>query len=525
MSKNFYAEQPYIIRNTNNYYIHNHVDNIGKLQGGSFNDIFSTFNEQKKQAASEAVKNQYKSLLTNRHNMGSTDKEGQDFINQLLDPNRGDELVSELNKALSEELDKIADSKNIIKLLDAVKNKEVRTPKGKIEDNLKELCGQLNDILEVVRAGLEIYQRDGKNLLTGLAYKQQYTREDYGKHLENKIKELKKQLSKQGTFNLNEEQIDQIISNLQILADVLKTGVTKSSGETLTFGAIKHIFNQNILSTGLGEAIAFKTEDLAESTLLNFLVDENNINQSIESTGTSTFKIHMTDSQGRPLNKTEGKKTFGKTDIKLNNIYLSLSDISGEYDGLLELTLGISNKLYQSVKYNTTNPTGQGEFEVGRGLTVDQGLRMLLTSKRDFYLAYNILGWNNNPKVAQAVSNLQDALFTRSVIYLFGSRGGPEDFAGFLLLNGKITPLWDVILYVIQNNVGKTHSLQQKMSENNRGAISFSLGTKEQRLAMTSFQYMHANPKMRSQLVNDAVRASSMAGYIRPAKLAQALNK
>lgn len=525
MGKSFYLEQPYIIKGTSNYYIHNHVNNIGKLQGGNFNDIFAVFNEQKKQAASEAVKTQYKNLLTNRHNMGSNSKGGQDFINQILDPNRGDKLLSELNTALAEELDKITDSNNIIKLLDAVKNTNVRTPKGKIDENLKELCNQLNDILQVVNAGLEIYKRDGKNLLTGLAYKQQYTREDYGKNLEKKIKELKKQLTKQGTFNLNEDQINQIINNLQILADDLKTGTTKSSDETLTFNAIKHIFNQNILSTGLGEAIVFKTEDLAKSTLFNFIVDENKKNQSIESTGGMTFKIRMTDTEGNLSNQVEGKKTFGKTDIKLNNIFLSLSDIDSDYEGSLELTLGISNKLYQSVDYRADNPTGQGEFEVGKGLTVDQGLRMLLSSQREFYLAYNILGWNNNPKVSQAVINLQDALFTRSLIYLFSSRGGPEDFSNFLLLNGKITSLWDVILYAIQNNVGITHSVQQKMAANDRGAISFSLGTKDQRLAMIAFQYNHANPKVRSQLVSDAIKASTMSGYIRPAKLAQALNK
>jgi len=46
---------------------------------------------------------------------------------------------------------------------------------------------------------------------------------------------------------------------------------------------------------------------------------------------------------------------------------------------------------------------------------------------------------------------LNEVILTRQIIRLFSSRGGNEDFAQFMFVNGQIVPIWDIIMSTIEN--------------------------------------------------------------------------
>ena len=508
MSKDLY-KRPYTYFGS--YYIHLHAHNIGKLNGGTFNDIYTSFEGYKENNTTKALMKQY-AYLTNQMITNNTDSNIKQLLDYDLDPERGNRVLNSLDQVIKEGLQEVTNTKNINKILANSSNKSISTWSATTINDMKKLGQQLNEMLAILQESFELFRKEGKSVLITLA--EEKSMGDYANSLEDAIRRLKNKLKK-GVFDLDKDQINHTLNKMESIITALRSGKT-SKGEDLTYNALKHSFNQYVFSTGLGEAIAFKSEDLAKSTILQGL-------ENMDLTGGSTTKIQLFDADGKPTSSREGVKAYGKADIQFPYISLSFADeVTGE-SGNIVMSIGISNKLYKTVKFSADNETRDGEFSVGGGLTLDQALRQSFNSQRLLYLAYNIFGWNNDSQVSNAVINLQDIIFTRSILNIFSSRG-ISDFAGYLLLNGKIVSVLEVINYALQHNIGVSHSKQAELGDN-ATAISFSLGSSKQHNAIIAFQkhLKDWSPRERSSSVVDAIKSSSLHGYIRPAKLIQAL--
>ena len=93
------------------------------------------------------------------------------------------------------------------------------------------------------------------------------------------------------------------------------------------------------------------------------------------------------------------------------------------------------------------------------------------------YLVYNTFAWTsqsapksggsmiNKKDLEQPLIAIQDALFTRAVIYLFGSRG-KQDFANFIMVNGKLVSLWELIKEVCDERKVQLSATMDKQENN-----------------------------------------------------------
>jgi hypothetical protein len=55
-------------------------------------------------------------------------------------------------------------------------------------------------------------------------------------------------------------------------------------------------------------------------------------------------------------------------------------------------------------------------------------------------------------------SELNDLIATRQIIRLFSSAGTESDFVNFMLLNGKIISVWDIVKYAISSDLSVSKS-------------------------------------------------------------------
>lgn len=505
----------YLLKNTSYYYIHRIMSDIGKLNGGNTTDIYTVFKDYKQKQVSKALKTQYANLFKNAVTQIKTDKNLYELLDYTVDPNRGDKIITEMDKVIKEELEKVGNSQNINKVLDTVQYTKVSQWKSNTIDDMTKLGKQLNEMLNILQEAFDVFREGGTKVL--LSIDQQQSIPDYAKALAIAVQDYKKRLEdKRRKFSLTSEQINHVLSKMDSLVNALLTGKT-STGGTITYNVLKHLFDQYIFSTGIGEAIAYKASDLAKSTIIQGMAE--NLNLS----GGETTKIQLFDEEGKPISELEGKKTYGKADIQFSNVAIHLENIDEIGSGTLTMTIGISNKLYKTISFREGNEQDPGEFSVGGGLTLDQALREAFGSdQKKLYLAYNIFGYHNKSSIQDAVINLQDIIFTRSIMNIFSSRG-LNDFSGYLLLNGKIISVWEIIQYALETNIGISHSGQRNLGDNATG-ISFSLGSSEQHNALIAFQsHKSWSPEERANSVDTAIKGAGLHGYIRPAKLLQAL--
>ena len=497
------------------FYIHKHVNHIGLMGGGSFNDIYSAFEGYKQNQVSQALKNQY-AYLTKDMMRGNTDSNILSLLDYGTDPNARDTLLTSLDNVVKQGMQEMVNTQEINQVLSKVKKINISEGKEAVTSNFKKLGKQLNEMLLLLQESLEVFRRDGESIL--ITIDEQNSLLDYEEALRNAVVKIHKRLSR-SAFRLNSKQIEHTLNKMETILSMIETGKSKS-GKDLTFDILKHAFNQYVFSTGLGEAIAFRGMADAQSTVFDVV-------HKASLSGADKTRLQLFDENG--IKKETGMEqnsalTYGKADVIFPAIEFSLDD----HPGRIIMDVGVSNKLYKTAYFRYGAENLSGEFSLGGGLTLEQGLYQAFgNNQRRLYLAYNLFGWQNDPSIQTALINLQDIVFTRNIITLFGSRGGSSvDFASYILLNGKIVSLWEVILYALDNNIGISHSLQANGQAEQKG-ISFSIGDKDSHKAMTTFQdYLEIwSIAKRSFSVKDAISKSKMTAHIRPNKLAASVSK
>lgn len=516
------------------YYIHHHAYNIGKLEGININTVSSLFKAYKQQKVNKAVKYQYASLVKDTTFI---DNQSIKFIDENLNVNES--VISKLDSFLKENLQKYYINANqISKALQQVKSNKLSSSTELINssrENLQQFGAELDKAFSIICQTLDLYKANGKEILEGIMLQENSDNPlsllPYAEKVEVAIKKLNN-ANKNKMVSIDRAKIDHVTKTLKILKDNLIAGTMKSKykddddiykNKPITFNAIKNLFEKEIFSVGLGEAIAFKTEQIAAEAPLKMLKDDNGKTKGLKLVGQNSVPLWISNPKGEYASDSilEASRQ-GKVDIKLKNVFISLKDVFGsDYSGKMRLDIGFSNKLYQSVNFNNENISKyNNSFSVGGGLTLEQAINMTFDNLKLKYLAYNTFAWENASETQLALINLQDTLFTRSIVNLFSSRGGKDDFAGYIIINGKLLSIWEIILYAINSNIG----LSRSQSTGQEGIV-FSLGSERTKLADVKKLPWPAGAKLqdvinnRSSFVRDIIRSIPITAYVRPVQL------
>ena len=121
------------------------------------------------------------------------------------------------------------------------------------------------------------------------------------------------------------------------------------------------------------------------------------------------------------------------------------------------IDVGISTKSYVTQFFGDIKNQKKQSFASGSGGTLKEALEAIFDNNiRPLYLSYNIFA--HGSKRPKEVKALNDLILTRQLVRLFSSRGGSKDFSQFMVINGRVVSIWQIIL-ATEKFVGLSNSL------------------------------------------------------------------
>lgn len=462
----------------NGYYIHHYYKNIGRIRKGKNANIFSadfgalsTEFSKEKRSANLAIKTQYKELLLQP---GFFSPQDIDLLNKIYDNKRGDEILDEINNSLVTSMQEGLDATKINSLLAIEKGTQTRLNSDMqvdLEDFFKHPevernCRALDIYIEQIAKGLKIIGgTHGKDLALALIsiIGKEYNRENYGIALNKVVQDYADAL--EGTVvsdsissrnSISKQRILNAANSIKTLGNALQKGVTNSDNK-ITNSSVKDIFEKNIISY-FGELVASSVK--TNGTLMVSKAVKDTLYTGLNKE--DQVKLYLPNLQGS-YKGVEGKDSpaYGKADLILQNMDLKVESLGTS----INLSVGISNKLYKNNPGVDSNGKAGGEYHFGGGMNVKDAIEMSFANTRTKYLAYNTFAWQDKEELKYPLINLQDIIFSRSLINLIGARG-KQDFASMLLLNGQFVPLWDLIKLATEknSNLGYSKSMPEQHS-------------------------------------------------------------
>lgn len=483
---------PYFYSDTTDYYIHKHLQNIGRASEGQPLDdaeLYARFQAHKEQAL-VASRTQYKNLLKN-----SMTPESAQLLSAAFEED-GTSIISEINKQIGSQL---KESLNIQKLqeLMMIQKKAVSDSIGAnlLNSNSKNAVVAFDNLLEGLAKAMQLlHSPQADDIANALLAQKGYQRNvGIGKMGMRLQKALSTYVKAANGNTIEAQRVDQAVQSINALATAFITGKT-TQGKDITADSIKNMIDK-VFSTGFAEGIASMMEDSAQLTLNQAL---------IRLTGSETTKIQVTDPSGKPI-ALEGTKSAGKADIMAKNIKISLEAKNGIEGGEIDIDIGISNKFYrtQGFAINGQNATGL-TISSGSGGTVKEAINSLFGSPLEKYLAYNTMA--KGDRLPQATIALNDLFLTRQINRLFAARGGNIDFAQFILANGEIISIWELILYT-ERFVGLSGSMiqaQKKAGNDVDQAIVLSIPDRPEIIKAGSLEDTYQRVRETNQVISKA---------------------
>ena len=425
----------------NDFYIHQHVYNIGKANNMSLsaNALMSNYEQQKKQAI-ETSKSIFKTNLKN-----SLSKQSQILLNEVYSDSMTEELTNQIGAALQEavSLDKIAlgiqkqrEIYNInigAKLINS-KGKERVEAFNKLLQALSDLCRELESDGGNVLANLLVERKDfGANTSLG----------GMGRYLSAIVQKF---ITKNPVATIDEQRVSAAAETINQLANMLMLQET-SSGKDVTARSINQMMT-NIFSTGFQESFGSMIQDTAKIAINN---------EMAKLTGAAKTKMAVYDASGK-LVRFESPSAYGKADISLPNVKVNIEAKNGLNGGTITIDLGLSNKAYRTQHVpGLDNNLNKQEYGGGSGGTLGQALSDLYGSDVQRYLAYNISAHQQDESIVPLSYKLNDLILTRELNRIFSARG-TSDFAQYMLVNGKVISIWELIV-ATENFVGLSASV------------------------------------------------------------------
>ena len=435
-ASNYYSGS-YNYENGGSIYVHLHVKNIGRAMGGnaiSPGQVISVFRSYKKQAL-DASKTQFKTLFE-----GSLDEKSAMLLNEVFND---DDLMTELQKEVGEKLQEALAVDKMRALMEIQKSgiatdKFAQTILKKSKDSIQNFNILLNSLAQ---AASLLGTESGARLAALLSHENTVNnRKQLGVFLLRALETFQKQNQKVFMTELEIQQAEQIIGNIRSLARSLKTGKLANDKDTLTKSAIRRMI-QSIFNTGFAESISAIIKETAYVSL-----DESF--KALLSGGTQV-QIEYSNEFGQAVAKSKGRAAYGKADAMFNNVQVRIDSI----DKQISINLGISDKFYKTNYFpGLKGNKNKNSYSSGSGGSLVQALWSTFGSNLKYlYYAYNTLGHGNQGNWNEAQSALRDIILTRQIVRLFASRGGNEDFAQYMFVNGQIVPIWNIIISTLDN--------------------------------------------------------------------------
>lgn len=409
-----------------NFYIHAGKTHIGnRLPGRAIN--FAA----KKREMSQLLKGQYKTLLN--HSLSSQSLSAlsqsmdisQDKLINLLDKELRTQLQSELSVNKLQTLFNIVNTNNLNHLLNNVITEEGKANVANMQKAL-EVIEQCVNLLEGrganLGACLSIAAKEGT--LAGMGAKLAAELMKWQK--QNNLQQLPKDEVLKGTFN----QLNNLAIALQ--------GKFKSGKELTTKGLVT-LVSHNLISTNLAEGLAAAMKADANSILHDTIA---------QNVGARAYVVD-------DIGKDKSKKIVGKTDILLPNVKVRVGTNKHE----IQLNVGISSKFYTGQAFLGNTKKMSGSFGSGSGGTLKEALQAIFPAAEDRYLAYNYMVHD------VYTMQMNDLIATRQLLRLFATSGASADFSQYMLVNGKVISIWQIVKYAMSTNLGLSNSMGGSKSQ------------------------------------------------------------
>jgi hypothetical protein len=126
-------------------------------------------------------------------------------------------------------------------------------------------------------------------------------------------------------------------------------------------------------------------------------------------------------------------------------------------------------------------------------------------------------------QLPQATMALNDLFLSRQINRLFASRGGSIDFAQFILANGEIVSIWELILYAERFSVGLSNSMiqeQKRMGNDPNQALVLSIPDRKDILNAGSLEDTYR----RVTETNQAISKATIQAHLHIDKLRKMIN-
>lgn len=473
------------------YYIHLHQENIGRmnnrdpLDDQGISNEFSSYKDGKDSILSKTITNQYVNMIKKSINRTS---ENFDLLNNVFDVenNNVNSLLDRLHQVLQKGFEEQFTSNKIISMLNIESQTNWSVSKKKNSNtkniqalermlqgekaNKKEGFAFLDAVLDGMAQAVELLNSpEGETLGAIIAsckhsYNQNQGVSQMGAALTKRINNFIK--THNGKTLNGRDAID--TANLLLpIASALKTGKT-SQNKNLSLQSLQGLVQKNFYSL-FAEILVSQLNEAANNAVVKYVVSSI---QDVKNTGGDLVSIDFTDPEGNlvaesaQLFNDAGVEKQGKADIKFNNVNVQIESLLGEEQGDLNMKIGISNKAY------VTNDFGEGSlrkfnvYSVGGGMTLGNAFTLLLGGNEVYkkYLGYNVFARGDS--LPTALNTLQDVLLTRSIVYLVAGRG-QKDFSQFMMLNGELLSVWDIIKFALGNDIGRSSSQIPSSSQSN----------------------------------------------------------
>lgn len=439
-ASNYYSGS-YDYDNGGNIYVHLHVKNIGRAMGGipiTPTEVASIFQDRKKQAL-DASKKQFKTLFFN-----SLNEDSKKLLNQVFN---NDNLMTDLQNELGKKVEDALAVDKMIQLMEIERSgiatdNFAKTILSNSQDSIKNFNILLNSLEEACKL---LGTESGSSFAAILSHSTNVKNtKDMGSFLLQAIDQFKKANNKKLMSELQIQQGQQIIESINALGRALKTGRT-SGGDTLGRSAIRRMI-ESIFNTGFAESIS---AIIKQTTFVSL---DKNFKAAL--TGATTAQIQYSDEFGNIIGKSKGKAAYGKADASFNNVKIKLNGNGSIGENIdIVLDIGISDKFYKTNYFpGLKGNKNQQSYSAGAGGSLTEALWSSFGSNLKYlYYAYNTLGHGNRKGWDQAQGALNEVILTRQIIRLFAARGGNQDFAQFMFVNGQIIPIWSIIMSTMEN--------------------------------------------------------------------------
>lgn len=485
------------------FYIHKRKRDIGKAANGDHmgdKDIAQVFSRQKEQAG-EAAKTFYKSLFLENLKLNNNSME---LINSVFEDDTGS-MLEEIDKQLKKKLQAAINQEELSKLMALYKDSAKQS--SELLSGTRQATAAFNNIVQNIADAALLVKGDLGTALASILtfYKghgnRRMTLQDMGQNLSMAVNDFAKAYP---YIPLEEAKIYEVVMALNRLAKSFTTGKT-STDKDIVDSNIADVVD-SMFSRGFSEVIGSQLNSVAGLAINSELA---------KIKGSDTVQVQKSDIKGY-LTELEGNAHAGKTDYEFPNVSVAIDKTKATpTGGEIKMSIGISNKFYRSSDFPGRAYAGQRiHFSSGSGGTVKEVLSSLLETNFQHYLAYNTLFQGASGLPAATIA-LQDIILTRQITRLFATRGGVKDFSQYVIVNGQVVSIWDLLQYASNTNVG----LSKSMDKNSSQAVSLHIAGRTD-----IFEYAKEdNARVRVPNVNRVINKATVSAEVRLEKLVEAI--